>query len=80
MTFYRARRPIVLRGRPSPVTLGGGAEMCLAHAAGSAVELAYQRSDYLAQRRVVMDPWATFLTALLSNQPPRTSRLTWSVA
>jgi integrase len=38
------------------------AEMCLAHATGSAVELAYQRSDYLAQRRIVMDAWAGFLT------------------
>lgn len=38
------------------------AEMCLAHATGSAVELAYQRSDFLAKRRVVMDAWAAFVS------------------
>jgi integrase len=39
------------------------AEMCLAHATGSAVELAYQRSDYLAQRRIIIDGWARFLAS-----------------
>jgi integrase len=37
------------------------AEMCLAHAVGSDVELAYQRSTYLEQRRIVMDAWAQHL-------------------
>jgi integrase len=41
------------------------AEAALAHVAGSAVVRAYQRSDLLDQRRVLMDAWARFLT-----QPP----------
>lgn len=35
-------------------------EQCLAHATGSAVELAYLRSDHLAKRKIVMAEWATF--------------------
>lgn len=36
------------------------AEHCLAHAVGSQVEQAYQRSTLLAQRRVVMAAWDAF--------------------
>jgi integrase len=36
------------------------AEMSLAHAIGDATEQAYQRSGYLARRRVVMEAWAAF--------------------
>ena len=38
------------------------AEACLAHAVGSAVVAAYQRSSMLARRRPVMQAWASFLT------------------
>ena len=34
------------------------AEMSLAHRGGSRVEMAYQRSDLLEHRRVLMDKWA----------------------
>jgi integrase len=34
------------------------AEMCLAHTVGSSVERAYRRTDYLEQRRVLMERWA----------------------
>ena len=43
------------------------AELCLAHAIGSAVEQAYARSDLLDRRRQLMQQWATFLLA-----PPAT--------
>ena len=39
-------------------------ELSLAHVVGSAVERAYQRSDLLAQRRLLMEAWADYL------QPP----------
>jgi integrase len=35
-------------------------ELCLAHKAGDATELAYRRSDSLEKRRVIMDAWASF--------------------
>ena len=35
------------------------AEMCLAHALGSATELAYQRSDFFVARTAVMERWAS---------------------
>ena len=38
------------------------AEACLAHAVGSAVVAAYQRSSMLERRRPVMQAWASFLT------------------
>jgi len=38
------------------------AEACLAHAVGSAVVQAYQRSSMLARRRPIMQGWADFLT------------------
>ena len=34
------------------------AETALAHISGSAVERAYRRTDYLEQRRVLMERWA----------------------
>lgn len=37
------------------------AEACLAHVAGSSVSRAYQRSDYLPQRRQLMAAWSTFV-------------------
>jgi len=38
------------------------AETILAHTVGGKVERAYRRSDYLEQRRVVMQRWADFVT------------------
>ena len=38
------------------------AEACLAHATGNAVSRAYQRSDLLEQRRVLMERWAAHVT------------------
>lgn len=38
------------------------AEISLAHAVGSAVEIAYQRSDMLIRRRRLMQDWSTFCT------------------
>lgn len=35
-------------------------ELCLAHKTGSAVELAYQRSDQLEKRRQLMQAWADY--------------------
>lgn len=37
------------------------AEKCLMHAVGNEVQQAYQRSDLLEQRRVVMQKWADYL-------------------
>jgi integrase len=34
------------------------AETCLAHVSGSKVEMAYRRTDFLEQRRVLMERWA----------------------
>ena len=39
------------------------AEMCLAHAVGNRVELAYNRSTALARRRTAMNAWAQFCTS-----------------
>lgn len=38
------------------------AETALAHISGGAVELAYRRTDYLEQRRVLMERWADHVT------------------
>ena len=35
-------------------------EVCLAHTVNSASEAAYQRGDYIAKRRIIMDNWASF--------------------
>ena len=37
------------------------AETCLGHTVGGSVERAYRRTDYLEQRRVVMEAWAKYL-------------------
>lgn len=37
------------------------AEACLSHVSGTAVSRAYQRSDYLAARTLVMARWSTFV-------------------
>ena len=37
------------------------AETCLGHVTGGSVERAYRRTDYLEQRRVLMEDWATYL-------------------
>ena len=39
------------------------AETCLQHSVGGSVERAYRRSDFLEQRREVMDQWAAFVTS-----------------
>ena len=39
------------------------AETCLAHAVGTKIEQAYQRSDLLARRRKVLEQWAKYLDA-----------------
>ena len=38
------------------------AETCLGHTVGGSVERAYRRTDYLEQRRVVMDAWAKYVS------------------
>ena len=38
------------------------AEACLAHSTGSRVETAYKRTDFLEQRRAVLERWAGHLT------------------
>jgi integrase len=38
------------------------AEKCMAHVTGGAVELAYRRTDYLEQRRLLMERWAMHLS------------------
>ena len=37
------------------------AEMCLSHVVGSSISRAYQRSDYLEARRIVMDQWCKYV-------------------
>ncbi len=39
------------------------AETCLGHATGGAVERAYRRTDFLEQRRALMERWAQMVTA-----------------
>lgn len=39
------------------------AETVLGHVVGGAVERAYRRTDYLEQRRLVMEAWAAFISA-----------------
>ncbi len=38
------------------------AETCLGHTVGSAVERAYRRTDFLEQRRIIMERWALHVT------------------
>ncbi len=39
------------------------AEMCIAHVTGSKTERAYRRTDFLEQRRVLMERWAMQITS-----------------
>jgi integrase len=43
------------------------AETCLGHVSGGAVELAYRRTDFLEQRRVLMKHWAEILIRNADN-------------
>jgi integrase len=43
------------------------AEACLAHTVGSAVELAYRRSDALEKRRALLQDWVNYCGALLPS-------------
>ncbi|HDY96311.1 hypothetical protein LCGC14_0153800 [marine sediment metagenome] len=43
------------------------AEICLGHVSGGAVELAYRRTDYLEQRRVLMKRWSDLIKNSNSN-------------
>ena len=45
------------------------AEKCLMHTVGSKVVQAYQRSDFLQQRKVVMQQWADVICAKLASDP-----------
>ena len=49
------------------------AERCLAHAVGSAVERAYQRSDVLERRRSLMEEWSRFIDAEVVENGERIS-------
>ena len=42
------------------------AETCLQHIVGGSVERAYRRSDFLVQRRAVMEGWAAYVTGEVS--------------
>jgi integrase len=62
-------RPVVPHGFRSSFRMWAGEnrvedreviERCLAHAVEGDVEAAYQRDDYLARRRPVMELWAAF--------------------
>lgn len=44
------------------------AETCLGHVSGSTVERAYRRTDFLEQRRVLMENWGNFVTACAANR------------
>ena len=46
------------------------AEMVLAHALGTATELAYKRTDYFQRRVEVMEQWAAVGRRRVASQPP----------
>jgi integrase len=46
------------------------AEMALAHAIGDQVEAAYRRGDLFERRKLMMEEWATFVTATPSAKLP----------
>ncbi len=46
------------------------AEMCLAHATGSAVTRAYRRTDYLDQRRALMRAWSAYCLSQCGEGAP----------
>ena len=39
------------------------AEMCLSHKTGNSTVNAYRRTDYLEERKAVMQQWSDFITA-----------------
>jgi len=43
------------------------AETCLGHVSGSSVERAYRRTDFLEQRREIMERWANFVSGGTSD-------------
>lgn len=43
------------------------AETCLGHVAGSQVERAYRRTDYLDQRREIMGAWSEYVLGWSTN-------------
>ena len=40
------------------------AETCLAHTVGTSVERAYRRTDFLEQRRALMEDWAQYVAGI----------------
>ncbi|MYC31530.1 MAG: tyrosine-type recombinase/integrase [Chloroflexi bacterium] len=46
------------------------AESALAHSSGERASLGYHRTDYLEQRRPLMEKWADFVTGLAGTQAP----------
>ena len=56
--------PAFGRGVPKkPIARWEVAEACLAHSTGGKVERSYKRTDFLEQRRVLMQYWADFVSA-----------------
>lgn len=47
------------------------AEMCLGHAVGSGVERSYKRTDFLEQRRAVMQSWANHVCRSVETEKDR---------
>ena len=47
------------------------AEMAIGHKAGSGVERAYRRTDYLEKRSIFMQRWADFVTGQAANDLQR---------
>ena len=43
------------------------AETCLGHVVGGTVERAYRRTDYLEQRRILMERWAQHIAGTSGN-------------
>jgi len=64
LALLQAMRPgLTTHGFPPRSRTGRARDVCrmaLGHAAGNAVERAYQRAALLAQRRVLMNDWAEF--------------------
>ena len=52
------------------------AETCLAHVVGSKVARSYQRSDYLEQRRALMERWANFIDRRRGQSRANGARMT----
>lgn len=48
-------------------------EYCLAHRVENQVQLSYQRSDYLEQRRPIMEAWGQYVESCFSQYFPSPS-------